>query len=80
MEKIFTNALKKELSRRIKGQISIHIIDDTLIVDVIDGIFCCWRYTIENLSAQLLVGLSAKIVADEFTKKYKKHVLDLYFH
>ena len=80
MEKTFRNALKRELTRRIKGQISVHIIDDTLIVDVVDGVFNFWRYTIENLAVQLSVGLSSKIVADVITKQYKKHVLDIYFY
>lgn len=33
MERIFTNALKKQLKQRIKGYLSVHIVDDTLIVE-----------------------------------------------
>lgn len=79
MEKIFRNALKRELTRRIKGQILVHIIDDTLIVDIVDHAFNYWRYTTDNLAVQLSVGLSARIVADVIVKQYKKHVLNTYF-
>ena len=79
MERIFTNALKKQLRRRIKGTISVHIIDDILIIDIVDDVFQCWRYTLNNLSADLSVGLSSKIVSDVIVKQYKKYILKRYF-
>lgn len=80
MERIFKNALKKQLSRRIKGVMSVHIFNDTLIVDInsLDG--CSFHYTINNLAVQLSVGLSSRIVADVIVKQYKKHILKYYFH
>lgn len=80
MERIFKNALKKQLSIRIKGVISVRIFYDTLIVNInsLDG--CSFHYTINNLAAQLSVGLSSRIVADVIVKQYKKHILKCYFH
>ena len=79
MERIFINALKKQLRRRIKGTISVHIIDDILIIDIVVDVFQCWRYTLNNLAAELSVGLSSKIVSDVIVKQYKKYILKQYF-
>ena len=79
MERIFTNELKKHLRKRIKGKISVHVIDDILIIDIVDGAFICWRYTLRNLSANLSIGLSSKIVSDVIVKEYKKYILNQYF-
>lgn len=80
MERIFKNALKKQLSRRVKGIVSVHIVNNVLIVDInsLDG--CSYHYTINNIAVQLSVGLSSKIVADVIVKDYKKHILKYYFH
>lgn len=80
MEKIFKNALKKQLSKRVKGIVSVHIANNILIVDInsLDG--CSFHYTINNIAAQLSIGLSSKIVADVIVKQYKKYILKHYFH
>lgn len=80
MERIFKNALKKQLSRRVKGIVSVHIFNDTLIVDInsLDG--CAFHYTVNNLAVQLSVGLSIRIVSDVIVKQYKKYILKHYFH
>lgn len=80
MERIFTNALKKQLKERIKGIIFVHIIDDTLIVDIVDSVFQCWRYTLDNISVCLSMGLSSTNVANVIVKKYKKYILSEYFY
>ena len=80
MERIFKNALKKQLSRRVKGIVSVHIVNNILIVDInsLDG--CSYHYNINNIAVQLSVGLSSKIVADVIVKQYKKYILKHYFH
>ena len=79
MGRIFKNALKKQLSRRVKGIVSVHIFNDTLIVDIdsLDG--CAFHYTVNNLAVQLSVGLSSRIVSDVIVKQYKNHILKHYF-
>jgi hypothetical protein len=80
MEIIFTNALKKQLKQRIKGDLSVHIVDDTLIVDI-QSVGCWfWHYTINNLAVQISTGLSSRIVADVIVKQYKKYILSKYFY
>lgn len=79
MERIFTNALKKQLKQRIKGDLSVHIVDDTLIVDIQPVGCLTWHCTINNLAVQISTGLSSRIVADVIVKQYKKYILNKYF-
>lgn len=79
MEKIFRMKLKSQLKERIKGDVSVHVIDDTLIIDVNPLGLHPWHYTISNISAQLSIGLSSKIVSDVIVKQYKKYILSQYF-
>lgn len=79
MERIFTNALKKQLNQRIKGRAYIHIVEDTLIIDISAYAFK-WHYTIDNLANKLAVGLSSRTVADTIVKLYKKYIISKYFY
>lgn len=80
MEIIFTNALKKQLKQRIKGDLSVHIVDETLIVDIQPLGCYTWHYTINNLAVQISTGLSSRIVADVIVKQYKKYILSNHFY
>lgn len=80
MERIFTNALKKQLKQRIKGDLSVHIVGVTLIIDI-QPVGCrTWHYTIDNLAVQISTGLSSRIVADVIVKQYKKYILSKHFY
>ena len=79
MEKIFRMKLKRQLQERIKGDICVHVIDDTLIIDINTLGLYPWHYTISNIAVQLSVGLSSKIVSDVIVKQYKKYILNQYF-
>jgi hypothetical protein len=80
MERIFTNALKKQLKQRIKGDLSVHIVDGTLIVDIQSVGYYTWQYIINNLAVQISTGLSSRIVADVIVKQYKKYILSKHFY
>lgn len=80
MERIFTKALKKQLKHRIKGDLSVHIIGDRLIVDIQPVDCWAWHYTINNLAVQISIGLSSRIVADVIVKQYKKYILSKHFY
>lgn len=80
MEKIFTRALHEQLRKKLRGYIKVHVVEDTLIVDIRKNESTAWRYTISNLAVQLSVGLSSRIVADVIVKQYKKYILSTYFH
>lgn len=80
MERIFTKALKKQLKQRIKGDLSVHIIGDRLIVDIQPVDCWTWHYTINNLAVQISTGLSSRIVADVIVKQYKKYIISKHFY
>lgn len=80
MERIFTNALKKQLRQRIKGDVSVHVKDDTLIVDIKSVGCWSWHYAINNLAVQISTGLSSGIVADVIVKQYKEYILSNHFY
>lgn len=80
MERIFTNAVKKQLKQRIKGDLSVHTVDDTLIVDIQSLGCCTWHYTINNLAVQKSTGLSSRIVADVIVKQYRNYILSNHFY
>lgn len=79
MEKIFTSAIKKQLKQRIKGDLSVHVIDDTLIVDIHPIGLYTWRYTVDNLSLELSTGLSSRIATEVIVKRYKKYIFSQHF-
>lgn len=79
MERIFRMKLKKQLQERIKGDISVHIIDDVLIIDISPLGLHPWHYTIKNIAVQMSTGLSSRIVADVIVKQYKKFILSQHF-
>lgn len=79
MEKIFRVKLKRQLQERIKGNISVHIIDDILIIDINPLGLNPWHYTISNIAVQISIGLSVKIVSDVIVKQYRKYILNQYF-
>lgn len=80
MEKIFRMKLKRQLQERIKGDISVHVIDDTLIIDINPLGLNPFHYIINNIAVQISIGLSSKIVSDVIVKQYKKYILNQYFH
>ena len=80
MEIIFTNALKKQLNKSIKGYVYVHVKDDILIIDIQTSDFLTWHYTINNIAVQMSTGLSSKIVADVIINQYKKYILSRYFY
>ncbi len=80
MEKIFRMKVKRQLQECVKGDISVHIIDDTLIIDINPLGLCPWHYVINNIAVQMSTGLSSKIVADVIINQYKKYILSRYFY
>lgn len=79
MERIFTENLKKQLHERIKGDLSVHIVDDKLVVDIQPAALCTFRYTLDNIRVNIATGLSSTIVANDIIKKYKKYILNIFY-
>ena len=79
MEKIFRMQIKRHLHERIKGDISVHVIDDTLIIDINPLGLKPFHYIIKNIAVQMSIGVSSKIVSDVIVKQYKNYILKQYF-
>ena len=77
--RIFSARLKRELYQRVKGDISIHAVQDNLIVDIYDKHNEYWRYIVYHLHSQLVTGLSYNVLASIITKEYKKYIRNKYF-
>ena len=80
MNKLYTCAIKKELSRDIKGDISVHTIGDMLVIDIVPIEGLAWRYTLNKLSQQMRLGMTGKIIADEVYEEYMRFILSEYFY
>ena len=78
-ERIFIARLNRELQKRVKGNISIHAVQDSLIVDIYDAHNEYWRYIVYHLHDQLVIGLSSDVLASIITKEYKKYIRNKYF-
>lgn len=80
MERILINALKKQLRQCIKGDVYVHVKDDTLIINI-QSVGCwSWHYIINNLAVQISTGLSSRIVADVIVKQYRNFILSKHFY
>lgn len=80
MEGNFRNELKKELKRRIKGDVSVQVKDDILIVDIQPVGLWTWHFTINILAVEMSTVLSTILVADLISIEYKKYILSEYFY
>ena len=78
-ERIFIARLNRELQKRVRGNISIHVDQDSLIVYIYDTSNEYWKYIVYHLSYQLLIGLSSDVLASIITKEYKKYIRNKYF-
>ena len=76
----FAINLKRNLKTKVKGEVWSHIINDTLVIDIygVNGIV--FRYTLENLSSEIVQGLSSEMLSDHIHKRYKRYILNLFFH
>lgn len=79
MNRVFCNNLRKELYKYVKGSVSVHIIKDTLIVDIQALNMKQWRISYKNIEVSIVQGLSSKNLAIEIVKQYKGFILDYNF-
>ena len=79
MSKLYLNSIKERLNSEIKGAVSIHVVDDLLIVDIYHHGSITWHYTMPNVSIKLSSYIQSKIVADTIIDRYRTFILDKYF-
>lgn len=78
-EIIFRQSLKNELKKRVKGEIYVHNVDDTLIVSITSNSLPEFRYTMNNLYYNIQYGLSSRVVADTIISTYKRYIYNKFF-
>lgn len=79
MNTYFTRNLKECLSVLIKGSVTTYLCDDKLIVTLTAYNNIEYTYTLDNLSASIVHGLSSQALAKSIYKWYKAFIFNLYF-
>lgn len=79
MKSEFARAVKRALKQSIKGEVNCHIIQETLIIDIYGVNDICYRYTMNNISSEIVQGLTSKTVAYKVTKWYRSYINNLFF-
>lgn len=79
MEQVFTRNLTRELTQRIKGVIKVHIVSDTLVVEILDRDTHLWRFTHPGVALPLSLGLTSTTMACVIVKEYRKYIIHKYF-
>ena len=79
MEQIFKLKLLERMKKQVRGQINIHIINDKLVVDIDKG-YLCYRYNVDNISSEIVHGLSTKELSMRIVESYRKWILSNFFY
>ena len=79
MKTIFCSLLQKELRKRLKDDIYIHVQSNTLYVDIIDKAGNNCRYIKENISHEITSTSTVKTLTNDILNHYVKHIVSLHF-
>lgn len=79
MKTIFCSLLQKELKKRLKDDVYIHIQSNTLYVDIIDKAGNNCRYTKESISQEITSTSTVKTLTNDILNHYVKHIVSLHF-
>lgn len=74
----FVSDLKKDLSSVIKGNISIHVKGNVLIVDIVN-LSSYFRHTVEIPQDKMVTHFYEEIIVNEIVTKYAKFICENYF-
>ena len=78
-EYIFRQSLKTNLKKRVRGEVYVHNVDDTLIVSITASSLPEFRYTMNNLYYNIQYGISSRVVADTIISTYKRYIYNKFF-
>lgn len=79
-EKEFLHSLKKELELCVKGNISVAIKNDTLIVSICTKQLKTWGFTKDGIRAEITKGYSVGECMSEINKKYSMYIRYVFFN
>ena len=79
MSKHYVKLVKEMIKEGIKDQVSISVVNGTLVVDIYVNHCLCWHTAIQGIELRASSYMTAKIVADTVKNQYKQFILDKYF-
>ena len=80
LQKTLRIALENEILLKVKGVKRVYFIDDTLYIRVYGVNDIVYEYKRPHISNDVNCGWSSKLIAQDFIKKYKSYVLNLFFN
>ena len=79
MQVYFARNLKALLKTFIKGDVRTYLKGDDLQVHIYSVNGIVYHYTLENLSSEIVQGLSSETLAHRILKWYKGYINNLFF-
>ena len=79
MSKRYVKLVKEMIKEDIKGDVSITVINGTLVVDIYVNDCLCWHTAISRIELRASSYMRAKIIADTVKNQYKQFIFDKYF-
>lgn len=79
MSNHYVKLVKEMIKEDIKDDVSIAVVNGTLVVDIYVNHCLVWHTAISRIQLRASSYMSAKIVADTVKNQYKQFILDKYF-
>ena len=76
---IFAKNLKLLIKNEIKGAVNCHLSEDNLVVSIYGANDIIFKYTLSNLSSEIVHGLSSERLAHNIVKRYRQYITNLFF-
>lgn len=73
MYRIYLLKIKEALKSKLKGDISVHINNDTLIISVFNG-YLNYQRTYYNLSSKICQGCPIDLFVSDFISHFKQSI------
>lgn len=79
MSKHYVKLVKEMIKEDIKDDVSVTVVNGTLVVDIYVNHCLCWHTAIPRVKLRASSYMTAKIIADTVKNQYKQFILDKYF-
>ena len=73
------NSIKRELRSKIKGNIIVTILCDTVYVDIDANRNTVFRFTEYNILDKIASGMTGETIAFNCYRQYRKYILSAFF-
>lgn len=76
---IVKNSIKRELRSRVKGNIIVTIVCDTVYVDIDTNGNTGFRFTEYDILEKIVSGMTGETIAINCYRQYRKYILSAFF-